>query len=120
MSLWNCPEHGLHGGDVLCPACSKNGNYVTVGPDSARVDEATLPQGMTSPTNPADEIERVARALHAAFTPYADYSYSWDDPLASKDMFRALAKAAIAALTNTTEGGGSDTRPVLRTEQVKP
>lgn len=45
-----------------------------------------------------DEVERVARALHKAFTPYADYSYPWRHSLASRPMFLDLARAAIAAL----------------------
>ena len=48
-------------------------------------------------------VERVARALHAAFTPYADYSYSWDDPMASREMFYALARAAILALRDADQ-----------------
>lgn len=30
MSLWNCPVHGLYGGQVLCPSCGITGEHVSV------------------------------------------------------------------------------------------
>jgi hypothetical protein len=49
-------------------------------------------------------VERVARAIHAAFNDSgaADYTYAWDDPLAGRDHFRLLARAAIEAMREPT------------------
>lgn len=38
MSVWVCPDHGLYGGQVFCPACGKNGSFATFEPRV--VDEA--------------------------------------------------------------------------------
>jgi hypothetical protein len=45
-----------------------------------------------------DVVEKVAKAIHAAFGPFGDYSYPWGDPLSSPEMFRTLARAAIEAM----------------------
>lgn len=50
-----------------------------------------------APTGFDPSRENMARALHAAYAPFADYSYAWDDPLSSQDMFYALADAALRA-----------------------
>lgn len=49
-------------------------------------------------------VERVARAIHAAFNDSgaADHTYAWDDPLAGRDHFRLLARAAIEAMREPT------------------
>lgn len=41
----------------------------------------------------AGYVESVARALHEAHMPYCDYTYPFDDPMSSADMYRALACA---------------------------
>lgn len=38
-------------------------------------------------------VESVARALHEAHMPYCDYTYPFDHPMSSSDMYRALARA---------------------------
>jgi hypothetical protein len=43
VSIWNCPQHGLYGGDVLCPNCGGTGEYVMLTPaqgiEAAQADE---------------------------------------------------------------------------------
>lgn len=39
--------------------------------------------------------ERIARALHDAHKPYCDYTYPFDHPLSSADMYRDLAHAVM-------------------------
>ncbi len=64
------------------------------------------------------EVEEVARALHAAFSPYADYTYEWDNPLSSQDMFRALASAAIGTVSASVDRAARE-RDAYRTLAVE-
>ena len=45
-----------------------------------------------------DRIEVVARALHEAHKPWCDYTYEFDHPMAGREIYITLAKAAIKAI----------------------
>lgn len=49
-------------------------------------------------------IDRVARALHEAHKPWCDYTHPFEDPRSGREVYEALARAAIAALREPTEG----------------
>lgn len=48
-------------------------------------------------------IDRVARALHEAHKPWCDYTHPFEDPRSGREVYEALARAAIAALREPTE-----------------
>jgi hypothetical protein len=52
----------------------------------------------------SEMVERVARALHEAHKPWCDYTYDFEHPMASREVYEALARAAIAAMREPTEG----------------
>jgi len=43
-------------------------------------------------------IEVVARALHEAHKPWAYYTYPFEHPMAGREVYETLAKAAIKAI----------------------
>jgi hypothetical protein len=43
-------------------------------------------------------IELVARALHEAHKPWAYYTYPFEHPMAGREVYETLAKAAIKAI----------------------
>lgn len=54
-----------------------------------------------------DRIEVVARALHEAHKPWCDYTYPFEHPMASRDVYETLAKAAIEAIASDRHKHGA-------------
>jgi RecJ-like exonuclease len=54
MRLWHCPEHGIYGGQIICPQCGGSGEAVTIAicgasadtqPEAGDVQQAPLVSG---------------------------------------------------------------------------
>ena len=52
-----------------------------------------------------DRIEVVARALHEAHKPWCDYTYPFEHPMSSREVYETLARAAIKAITSGQREG---------------
>jgi len=64
-----------------------------------------------------DYTESVARALHEAHMPYCDYTYPFEDPMSSADMYRTLARAVTRVSPSAEPDSGPDVTGIPRGEE---